>query len=88
MVVQKKDVSLLYRKSLKNKIIMKANDLKTFNLFDQVLNDNAGESYRTIWEIYCWQQDLNEDSQGREAKLFDMWIDYKTFGNIKKSLVD
>jgi hypothetical protein len=87
-VVQKKDVSLLYRKSLKNKIIMKANDLKTFNLFDQVLNDNAGESYRTIWEIYCWQQDLNEDSQGREAKLFDMWIDYKTFGNIKKSLVD
>jgi len=67
---------------------MRTNDIKTFNLFDQVLNDNAGESYRTIWEIYCYQQDLNEDSQGREAKLFDMWVDYKTFGNIKISLVD
>ena len=78
-------------KTIKNVTIMKTmgtNDIKTFNLFDEVLNDNAGESYRTIWEIYCYQQDLNEDSQGRESKLFDMWVDYKTFGNIKKSLVD
>ena len=67
---------------------MTTNDIKTFKLFDQVLADNPGEGYRTIWEIYCWQQDLNEDSQGREAKLFDMWIDQRTFGNIKKSLVD
>jgi hypothetical protein len=32
-------------------------------------------SKRTIWEIFCYQNDIDEDSQGEEAKAFDLWCD-------------
>ena len=32
-------------------------------------------SKRTIWEIFCYQNNIDEDSQGEEAKAFDVWCD-------------
>lgn len=32
-------------------------------------------SKKTIWEIFCYQNNIDEDSNGREAKVFDSWCE-------------
>ena len=30
-------------------------------------------SKKTIWEIFCYQNNIDEDSNDQEAKVFDKW---------------
>jgi L-rhamnose isomerase len=40
---------------------------------NRVSSENKGENYRTIWEIFCYQNDVDESSEGLEAITFDEW---------------
>ena len=42
-----------------------------------ILAENPNESYKTIWEIFCYQSGTDEDSQGIEAYVFDNWVNYQ-----------
>jgi hypothetical protein len=32
-------------------------------------------SKRTVWEIFCYQNNIDEKSEGKEAQVFDKWCD-------------
>ncbi len=81
-MVQKKDVSLLYRKSLKNKNTMTRQEI--INDLFRVVRENDTEHFptyrttlsrKTIWEIFCHQNSIDEESNGLEAQVFDSWCD-------------
>ncbi len=30
---------------------------------------------RTVWEVFCYQNNIDEDTDGQEAQIFDLWCD-------------
>jgi hypothetical protein len=43
--------------------------------FDRLTKKYKGEKYRTIWEIYCHQNDVDyNDDYTLEAITFDAWV--------------
>lgn len=50
----------------------------------RVTRENANEHFphshynvnkKTIWEIFCYQNNIDEDSNGHEAEIFDTWCE-------------
>lgn len=67
---------------MKTSFYIQAKAQHTANELNRIADENPNESYRTIWDIFCYQNDVDESSEGVEAYVFDNWVKYK------KSLVD
>jgi hypothetical protein len=49
--------------------VVRENDTEHFPLYITKL------SRKTIWEIFCHQNNIDEESNGLEAQVFDSWCD-------------
>jgi hypothetical protein len=43
------------------------------NEFDRVSSENPTESKRTIWDIFCFQNNIDESSESFISETFDTW---------------
>jgi len=43
------------------------------NDLNRILGENPNEKLRTIWEIYCYQNNVDESIEGVESIVFDGW---------------
>jgi hypothetical protein len=50
-----------------------------FDIFDSISESYPEDSHRTIWEIFCHQNDVDYDCDDDdfEAVVFDEWVDKK-----------
>ena len=42
---------------------------------NRVFDEYPEENFRTIWDIYCYQNGVDEKSEGIEAVVFDGWVE-------------
>jgi|694.fasta_scaffold64990_2 hypothetical protein len=49
--------------------VVRENDTEHFPTYRTTL------SRKTIWEIFCHQNNIDEESNGLEAQVFDSWCD-------------
>jgi hypothetical protein len=40
---------------------------------NRILGENPNEKFRTIWEIFCYQNGVDESNEGIESIVFDGW---------------
>ena len=64
-------------KDMKTSFFTKAKAQHTANELNRIADEYPQDNYRTIWEIFCHQNEVDYSSEGIEAYVFDNWVKYK-----------